>query len=217
MTRPLLLDLFCGAGGAAVGYYRAGFDILGVDINPQPNYPFPFIQADAIIPVQAPFVAVHASPPYQGYSVGSRRWPGMEDRLRLLEPVRSLLQSYRLPYIIENVPGAPLLNPVVLEAHLFGLPMVRRRHFEVNWDLPQPIIPKRSGRVKGGTWVTVAGHGGNGSNRYSAWCEAMGIDWMTKAELKEAIPPAYTEYIGRELLKVLTAAPTIDSQPRPAT
>ena len=219
--RPRLLDLFCCAGGAAVGYYRAGFDVVGVDIKPQPHYPFTFIQADALAldsDFIASFDAVHASPPCQSYSDLAKRngnahmWP------RLVEPVRAMLRESCLPYIIENVEGAPLLDPVVLCGTMFpGLRVIRHRLFESNIDLSAPAHPARHplvytrdrrkahyGKLDQDTaFVSVTG-GGNCSVVNAG--AALGIDWMNKSELNEALPPVYTEYLGRQLMDYLQGA-----------
>lgn len=213
--KPRLLDLFCCAGGAAVGYARAGFEVVGVDIAPQPNYPFEFIQGDALRldrDFLSSFDAVHASPPCQSYSDLAKRnrnghmWP------RLVEPTRKLLRSLGVPYVIENVEGAPLLDPVVLCGTMFpGLRVIRHRLFESNVEL---IVPRHGkhplvfthdkrkahyGRLNQDTaFVQVTG-GGNCSIANAR--DAMGIDWMTKNELNESIPPAYTKYLGRQMLR----------------
>lgn len=220
MTRPRLLDLFCCAGGAAMGYHRAGFEVVGVDINPQPRYPFEFIEADALTldrDFLASFDAVHASPPCQSYSDLAKRngnahmWP------RLIEPTRDLLKVLGVPYIIENVEGAPLLNPVVLCGTMFpGLRVLRHRLFESNIELVAPAHGKHPlvfthdkrkahyGKLDQNTsFVQVTG-GGNSSIANAK--DALGIDWMNKHELNESIPPAYTEFIGRQLMEALVAA-----------
>ncbi len=209
-----LLDLFCCAGGAGVGYSRAGFDVVGVDIKPQPNYPLPFIQTDvmALDPgFLASFDAIHASPPCQSYSDLAKRNRNADAWPRLIDPVREMLIQSGLPYIIENVEGAPLQKPVVLCGTMFkGLRVLRHRLFETNFPLVAPAhgkhpkvhtFDKRKSHY-GKTddmrdFVQVTG-GGNSS--IAAARDAMGIDWMTKNELNEAIPPAYTQYIGEQLL-----------------
>jgi DNA (cytosine-5)-methyltransferase 1 len=214
--KPRLLDLFCCAGGAGMGYARAGFEVVGVDLSAHPNYPFEFIQADALTldrDFLESFDAVHASPPCQSYSDLARRngnahmWP------RLIEPTRDLLNSLGVPWIIENVEGAPLIDPVVLCGTMFpGLRVIRHRLFESNVDLDvpphgrHPLVfthDKRKahyGRLDQNTsFVQVTG-GGNCTIANAR--DALGIDWpMTKNELNESIPPAYTEYLGKQLIE----------------
>lgn len=203
-----------------MGYYRAGFDVVGVDIDPQPRYPFEFIQADALLldkDFLRSFDAVHASPPCQSYSDLAKRNGNADKWPRLIEPVREMLESLGVPFIIENVEGAPLNEPVVLCGTMFpGLRVIRHRLFESNieLDVPQhgkhPLVfthDKRKnhyGKLDQNTsYVQVTG-GGNCSIANAK--DAMGIDWMTKGELNESIPPAYTEYLGRQLLAAVRAA-----------
>lgn len=212
-----LLDLFCGAGGAAMGYHRAGFDeIIGVDIKPQPRYPFEFVQADAMTFPLDGFDAIHASPPCQDYAV-TRSIPGRDSTLypRLIEPVRSALRATGRPYIIENPPPAPLIDPLLLCGTMFGLRTRRHRLFETEPPIYfRPASCNHSGRVKiagkgkrlayyitdaAESMVTVAGH----LFSLKAGSDAMGIHWMQRDELAEAIPPAYTEYVGRALIQHL--------------
>lgn len=212
--RPRLLDLFCCAGGAAMGYHRAGFEVVGVDIRPQPRYPFQFIQADALRLDEgflSGFHGIHASPPCQRYSDLARRNGNAADHPDLIEPVRQLLHFIGRPYVIENVEGAPLLDPIKLCGTMFpGLRVLRHRLFETNWTISQPehgkhplvyTMDKRKGHFgrldQETAFVQVTG-GGNCSKAAAA--DAMGIDWMTKGELNEAIPPAYTQFIGERLL-----------------
>ncbi len=203
--RPRLLDLYCGAGGAAVGYSRAGWDVVGVDINAQPRYPFEFHQADAMTYPLDGFDAIHASPPCQRFAPSTRVWPGLADEHPdLVDPTRQRLRAAGVPYVIENVPGAPLINPILLCGTMFdGLRVYRHRIFEASPDLywPPAHYPHRDRVTEVGRpalpngWMTVAGHFIN----LPAASAAMGIDWMTKAELAQAIPPAYTEWIGHRL------------------
>ncbi len=221
MSRPLLLDLFCGAGGAAVGYHRAGFDIVGVDCNPQPNYPFRFVKADAIVvledffmhsrPWQGDVAAVHASPPCQFYSQMSQCRPGLaDDYPNLIGPVRELVEALELPYVIENVPRARswMLNPITLCGQSFGLELYRHRLFESNTLLMQPDHPKhvipasKAGHWKPGTIMSISGH----VSPIAKAREVMGIDWMTRDELAESIPPAFTEFIGAQLIQACEVA-----------
>ena len=181
--KPRLLDLFCGAGGAAMGYHRAGFEVVGVDIEPQPRYPFEFYQADALnvltsIFTPLDFDAIHASPPCQAYSWSARRWTEVE-RADLLAPTRELLRATGLPYVIENVPGAPMQNPIRLCGVMFGLEVIRHRLFESNVAMVEPWHAPHQGSVQDGTYVTVAGHGGDnikGRGSRAAKRAAMGID-----------------------------------------
>lgn len=205
--RPLLLDLFCGAGGASVGYHRAGFDVIGIDINPQPRYPFPFIQADALGGmVEAKvdwegYAAIHASPPCQAFTRAKQLQGNAHPDL--LRAVRELLAATGKPYVIENVPGAPLINPTTLCGMMFGLNVYRHRLFESNVPLPLIMHPPhhkkqvKMGRpVREGDIIQVVGcFSGIGYAR-----KAMGISWMTRDELAQAIPPAYTEWIGKQII-----------------
>lgn len=215
-----ILDLFCCAGGAGVGYQRAGFEVVGVDIAPQPRYPFEFHQADALKldpKFIAQFDAIHASPPCQSYSDLAKRNGNADEWPRLVEPVRAMLKKSGLPYVIENVDGAPLLNAVVLCGTMFPkLRVLRHRLFEASFTITPPphkkhpkvhTFDKRKSHY-GKTddmrdFVQVTG-GGNCS--IAAARDAMGIDWMTKAELNESIPPLYTQLVGRQLLRVLSHA-----------
>lgn len=211
-ARPLLLDLFCGAGGAAMGYHRAGFDVVGVDLNPQPNYPFAFYQADALeflLDFGGKFDAVHASPPCQRYSAMSKCRPGIaEEYPDLVDQVRNLLVMNGLPCVIENVPGAPLLDPITLCGQMFGLELYRHRLFESNIPLVAPEHPKhvipasKAGHWKPGTVMSISGHV---SPMWKAR-EVMGIDWCTRDELAESIPPQYTRWIGTQLIQTLEMA-----------
>jgi DNA (cytosine-5)-methyltransferase 1 len=213
--RPLLLDLFCGAGGAAAGYYRAGFDIVGVDINAQPNYPFHFLQYDVSNYLKtAPLggvAAIHASPPCQFYSDMSACRPGLAAEYPdLIAPTRELLQRTGLPWVMENVEGSTLVAQpsldgsygITLCGHMFGLKLYRHRLFESSIPLVEPpharhLIPGgKAGHWKQGEIISVSGN----CSPIKLAREAMGIDWMTRTELAEAVPPAYTEYIGTQLL-----------------
>lgn len=197
MSRPLLLDLFCGGGGASMGYHRAGFDVVGVDTNLRLRkvYPFKLVPFDALTVLdwyKDEFDAFHASPPCQGYSAMSACRPGVADRYpKLIEPVREALDAIGKPYVIENVPGAPLKNPIELCGQMFGLELYRHRLFESNVPLVAPehpahVIPaSKAGHWKPGTIMSVAGH----VSPIAKAREVMGIDWMPRDELAEAIPP----------------------------
>jgi DNA (cytosine-5)-methyltransferase 1 len=208
--RPRLLDLFCGAGGAAMGYHRAGFDVVGVDINPQPHYPFEFHQADALTYPLDGFDAIHASPPCQSYAITNNIWKKPEGHYPdLVEPIRERLLASGLPWVIENVPGAPLIDPVTLCGNSFGLRVYRHRLFESQAVfLMAPGHPRHTARASYGRtptpseFFTISGHFGD----VEGGKLAMGIDWMTRQELAQAIPPAYTEWIGRQLLASLVPA-----------
>ncbi len=199
--RPLLLDLFCGAGGASVGYHRAGFDVIGVDIETQPRYPFEFLRLDALEALHMPSLlravdVIHASPPCQFHSAMTECRPGLaEEYPDLIGPVRELIQHTGRPYVIENVPRSPLRDPVTLCGQMFGLELYRHRLFESNWPLwqiehPEHVMPaSKAGHWKPGTVMSVAGH----VSPIAKAREVMGIDWMTRDELAESIPPAYSQ------------------------
>lgn len=202
--RPRALDLFCCAGGVAMGLHRAGFDVVGIDKEPSPRYPFPFIQADALAPPVRlqDFDFLWASPPCQAYSWSAKRWKEVE-RADLVEPTRKMLAASGVPYTIENVVGAPIRVDLALIGPMFGLEVIRRRHFECSFFILEPCPPPIRGSVRGGQFVTVAGHGGDnikGRGSRAAKQAAMGIDWMNDQELNQAIPPAYSEYIARQFL-----------------
>jgi DNA (cytosine-5)-methyltransferase 1 len=206
MSKPRLLDLFGGAGGAAVGYARAGFEVVGVDINPQPNYPFTFYQADALSFPFTGFHAIHASPVCKGYTRMLFAFhPGAREKHPLqIEPVRARLQASGLPYVIENVECAPLIDTIKLCGAMFGLRVYRHRLFESNVLLLQPAHVKH--QIKAARPGAIAtpdefwSVGGHFGHKLEAGL-AMGIDWMkTVEEISQAIPPLYTEYIGHQLL-----------------
>jgi DNA (cytosine-5)-methyltransferase 1 len=225
MGRPLLLDLFSGAGGCAMGYYRAGFDVVGIDNRPQPRYPFRFIQGDALRPPVdlREFDAIHASPPCQRYSsigfLNSGKVGSHETHPDLVDPIRDMLVDSGLPWVMENVPCSPLRRPVLLCGSMFGLLVRRHRLFETsfllltpeckhhlqNGEFPCGVSKKlRAGRKKAtSSVVSVWGGVGGSKGSKALWCEAMGIDWMRRKELAQAIPPAYTEYIGKQLLRYI--------------
>lgn len=209
MTNPRLLDLFCGAGGCSAGYVAAGFDVVGVDIAPQPHYPYRFVQCDALEYVAQhgkEYDAIHASPPCQAYSVASLKsrkqgkvYPDM------VAATRQALQATGRLWVIENVPQAPI-SGITLCGTMFGLQVFRHRVFESNCYLLEPQHTPHKGKIGDG-FVCVAGRTGNfyayGKKVYKGstmeWKAAMKIDWMTAKELTQAIPPAYTAFIGRQL------------------
>lgn len=202
-----LLDLFCGAGGAAMGYHRAGFDeIVGVDIVDQPRYPFTFVQADAMTYPLEGFDAIHASPPCQAFAeAGCDRKLGAAHP-DLLTPIRDRLAASELPYVIENIPTAPMPEAFVLCGATFGLPIVRHRKFET-----RPRILLVPSICKQRTFGRAVDHG-PGMYPYargsweSGWRDhvlPVVWPWMTLSDAGQAIPPAYTEYIGRQLLRFM--------------
>lgn len=227
MTRPLALDLFCKAGGASMGLWRAGFDVIGVDIEFQKRYPFRFVQADAL---RSPFDLrrfdfIWASPPCQAHT-SMKTMHNAKAHADLIPATRAMLKAAGVPYVIENVVGAPLENHFRLCGTSFGLgvedaDLRRHRIFETSW--PFTFVPP----CQHGARAVIGVYGGHIRNRkrrtigvYGEGCRdsrrkmdrgvpdfsidqgkiAMGIDWMTIAELSQAIPPAYSEFIGREAL-----------------
>jgi DNA (cytosine-5)-methyltransferase 1 len=210
-----LLDLFCCAGGAAMGYHQAGFEVTGIDIKPQPHYPFKFIQADALdylAEYHSLYDAFNASPPCQKYSAGAAKWKTQNNHPDLIVPTRTILAYTGKPYVIENImpAGKLLIDPFMLCGTMFGLGVFRHRLFEVNFPVFIPNHSKHTGRIGDGKYCTVTGHAGGGSTRdgwkngnTNDWKKAMGIDWMTGNELREAIPPAYTKFIGEQLMTYL--------------
>ena len=233
--KPRLLDLYCGAGGTTRGYQQAGFHVTGVDNRPQPRYVGDaFVLADALEYVTAhgaDYDAIHASPPCQKFTPLKAMW-NRREHPDLIAPTRAALKSAGLPYVIENVPGAPLENPVVLCGSMFALgcaeaELRRHRLFEIS-PLFLQATPLCNHNWKAET-IAVYGHAGGSSNRVrtqvigvygghdrdrrrrtngqnfstAARREAMGVDWMTGTELSEAIPPAYTEFVGQWLYKVV--------------
>lgn len=202
-----LLDLFSGAGGAAMGYHRAGFEVVGVDNRPMPRYPFEFHQADALEFVRAhgeEFDVIHASPPCQAFTAYARRPSHVGEHPDLIAATRRALREERKPYVIENISAAPLQRTLMLCGSSFGLDVRRHRYFESNllilethcqhrWQTPR--FPQATNRQNPRRTVEVG-----------AWrvahlaADAMGIDWMNNEELSQAIPPAYTQYIGEQLM-----------------
>ncbi|XVQ08118.1 DNA cytosine methyltransferase [Spirillospora sp. CA-255316] len=207
-----VLDLCACAGGAGMGYHLAGYAVTAVDIAPQPGNPFPFLQADALEVLAdrsflARFDLIHISPPCQRYTLAQRIRGN--DHPDLITPARPLLEASGLPYVIENVPGAPLRDPVTLCGAMFpGLRVYRHREFETSIPVTAPPHPghaaplRKMGRPpQPGDFIHVVGN----FSGVAYARQAMGIGWMTRDELREAIPPAYTNHIGVALAAALTA------------
>ena len=220
MKKLHLLDLCCKAGGCSMGYFQAAKDlgidlsITGVDIETQPNYPFKFVQDDAVEFLKANFedyTHIHASPPCQPYSTSTIEFRnnGKIYRDNLLDLIVEM-SSTGLPGVVENVMPAPIPGDIILRGDMFGLKVLRKRKFHLlNWFCMNPVIPDKIGSVKAGDYAQVLGKGQlkvtggekfkiEGNNVLEVWSNAMGINWMTIEELAEAIPPAYTRFIGRD-------------------
>lgn len=205
---PKLLDLFCCQGGASRGYADAGFEVVGVDIDPQPRYPFEFVQADAVgfvLEHGREFDAIHASPPCQAHTLAQKIMKN--DHPDLIDPTRDALLTTGRPYVIENVPGAPLLDAVELCGTMFGIETYRHRLFETGgFALRVPEHPAHSARTtkmgrppRDGEFMHIVGNF-SGVDRARG---VMGMPWANRDGLREAIPPAYTKFIGRQLLGAL--------------
>lgn len=221
MSRPRLLDLFCGGGGAGMGYARAGFDVVGVDINSMPRYPFTFVQAEALEYVSLhghEFDAIHASPPCQGYSA-MLAVTGGTTKPKLIAETRHELEAIGRPYIIENVENAKrdLRNWVLLCGTHVGIRVRRHRLFEMSLPLPILLPPcacengVRDGRLIG---HRLRGPKPPGRKVPPVFTDrelraAIGVEWMSIAEMRESIPPAYTELIGRYLIDALVPAEAV--------
>lgn len=210
-----LLDLCCGAGGAGRGYADADYEVVGVDNTPQPRYPYEFHQADALTFDLSGFDVIHASPPCHASS-DLRYRTGLTYEC-IIAPLRDRLIASGLPYVIENVEGAPLRDPIVLCGTMFpGLRVIRHRLFESNVELrapghhpKHPLVfthDKRKSHYgqldQDMSFVSVNG-GGNCTVANAR--DAMGIDWMTKDEVNQAIPPIYAQYIGIQLRRYATS------------
>lgn len=208
---PRLLDLFCGAGGATRGYQLAGFHVTGVDLHPQPHYcGDEFVQADAMTFPLDGFDAIHASPPCQSFTAYRRKGRGVGDGYPdLIAATRARLVDSGLPYILENVPGAPLRKPIQLCGSSFRLDVRRHRLFESNFVLltppcdhswQTPRFPPATNRTNLRSTVEV----GVWRIPLDVQQAAMGIDWMPRKELTQGIPPAYTQFIGEQLMTHLS-------------
>ena len=199
------LDLFSGAGGAAMGLHRAGFDVIGIDNRPQPHYPFTFIQADALNPPVRleDFDLIWASPPCQAFT--NARVIHGKMHTDKLTPTRVMLEGAGVPWVIENVPGAPMRADYILCGSHFGERRLKRhRLFECSWPTFNLIT---SCDHKNGEIVSVFGHGGHIYHGVEDWKKVMGIDWMSRDELAQAIPPTYAQFIGEAALQYLEQKP----------
>lgn len=205
------LDLFCGAGGASMGLHRAGFEVVGVDIESQPRYPFDFLQADVMSLEFEPFILLQAfdliwtSPPCQRFiNSGLVNKKGRPD---LITPMREILIKTDIPWVIENVPGAPVRRDLMLCGSMFGLPIRRHRFFEFSFGAVEP--PGKCDHSEPAVGVYGHPHGERGAwpgmlpGTLDTWRDAMGIEWMISTELAQAIPPAYGEFIGRAAKQIV--------------
>jgi site-specific DNA-cytosine methylase len=217
-VKPVVVDLYCGAGGAAMGWHRAGWDVVGVDHEPQPDYPFEFHQDDARDFFAAnwrSFEAAHASPPCQASTALTKGTNKGREYVDHIPETRRLLHASGLPSVIENVQGAAVRPDLTLCGEMFGLDVIRHRYFELDGFLAmQPEHVPHRGRVRGwrhgtyydGPYLAVYGEGG-GKGSVTEWQAAMGIDWTDdRKAIAEAIPPAYTQHIGEQLMAHLEAA-----------
>jgi len=195
--KPRLLDLFCGAGGAAMGYHRAGFEVVGVDIKPQPHYPFEFHQADALTYPLDGFDAYHASPPCQHFSMMQNIVKTKAKHPDYVQSIRECLESTNKPFVIENVYKAPLKGHLMLCGTMFKLRIIRHRFFECPW-MELTLFSSCDHSDVYDPWHK------DGNDQRVKLSKAMGIDWfMTRPEVREAIPPCYTEYIGKYLMEAI--------------
>lgn len=213
IRRPRVLDLFCCAGGAGMGYWRAGFEVVGVDIVPRPNYPFTFVQGDALQVLRdhgQEFHLIHGSPPCQSQCTLTKGTNKGRSYIDLIPEMREAALWYGVDWVMENVNGSALRKDLTLCGEMFGLGVLRHRHFELGWigmELPEkPGHPKHRGPVRGwrhgvyrdGPYIAAYGNGG-GKGTVGEMQQAMDIAWTdVREELTEAIPPAYTEWIGRQ-------------------
>lgn len=212
MSRPKMIDLYCGAGGAGQGYIDAGFDVTGIDIEPQPDYPGTFIQGDALEYLAAhghEYVAAHGSPPCQASCTLTKGTNKGNYYLNLIPATRAAFAQLGIPTVIENVQGSDLRRDLTLCGEMFDLGVLRHRYFELGgWAATPPKHLKHRGRVVGwrhgewfdGPYFAVYGEGG-GKGTVAQWQEAMGIHWTdNRKSIAEAIPPAYTRFIGNQLM-----------------
>ena len=213
MTRPRILDLFCGAGGCSTGYHRAGFDVVGVDLSAQPRYPFEFHQADAMTFPLDGFDAVAASPPCQMYSRALRHMATPQPML--IDAIRARFATADLPWVIENVEGAPLpvasdlygRHGVMLCGTAFGLRVYRHRIFETSFPVSGPPCRHTRSAMNPhnakGREIMYAEFGRGDPEK--VWLREMGVEWMNRHEGRESVPPVFTEYIGGYLMAEVQA------------
>lgn len=208
--KPKLLDLYCCAGGGGYGYEQAGLDVTGIDIEHQPKHRGKFIQYDAIEYLTAHFQeydVIHASPPCQYYSLSAKQFRDKgKEYVDLIEATRIALVSTGKPYVIENVPGSPLINPILLCGAMFGMMTYRHRLFESNIKLEVPPHPEHTApnakmgrKPKHGEFVQYVGH----FSGVELVREMTGLHWLGQYELAQSIPPQYTKFIGEQLIKKL--------------
>lgn len=228
MQRPKLLDLYCGEGGCSMGYHLAGFDVTGVDIVKMDRYPFEFVRASALsLPLSylAQFDVIAASPPCKVHT--AMKMFSSSHHKDLVPATRSLLNFSGKPWVMENVPGAPMIDPITLCGSMFGLFVRRHRLFESNVALTQPtcrhaeqkaaspgfkVLQYHSGspREHTSSVVSVYGRGnGYGEGETELWRKVMDMPWASKDGLAQAIPPAYTKFIGSQLMAHIGADPAL--------
>jgi len=207
-----------------MGYHRAGFEVVGVDLSSQPHYPFEFHQGDALayaVRHWQEFDVIHASPPCKKNT--RLKAFSADHHVELIPQTRAILDAIGLPYVIENVPGAEMMDPVILCGSMFDLGVLRHRLFETNWPLAQPECDHEGQAARSPGYPVKRYHSGHpeivmspvigvygrgqglGKGEAALWRQAMGIDWMNKDEMREAIPPAYTKLIGQALMAQLEA------------
>lgn len=210
--RPRAIDLFCGGGGASMGLHRAGFEVVGVDLRPQPLYPFEFIRGDALTHPLDGFDFIWASPPCQAFTAYRRRPAHVAERPNLIPSMRSRLTSSGVPWVIENVPGAPLEHAVTLCGSMFGLDVRRHRLFEASFPMLAPSCNHAAQTPRFAQATNRANK--RRTVEVGVWriplevqqC-AMGIDWLPLETLSQAIPPAYAEFIGRAAMGQVAPRP----------
>lgn len=214
-----LLDLYCCGGGAGYGYEQAGFNVTGVDIEPQDKHRGRFIQSDAIEFVRKYghlYDVIHASPPCQQYTKSTKQFRKTGKRYdELIELTRQELIKTGKPYIIENVPDSPLINPIELCGAMFGLRTYRHRLFESNMNLVAPLHPvhdakntKMGRKPAQGEFIQYVGH----FSGVKEVQEMTGLYWLGQYELAQSIPPQYTKFLGEQVIKIFKAIESVNVQ-----